>query len=168
MVRSNAFGGCWEQNQASAKDKRLSSILFTLCDLHQPLHAGDNQDRGGNDVQLEFLGQTINPYNHKPWNLHAVWDSGILEAHDRDGRHYAQRLNAWLGSHPEEEKAFQDGSVLDWAMESHNIAKERVYVIPEDRKLGEGYYQQYARGGSAVGEGRVRLAKLLNEALRKK
>ena len=59
--------------------------------------------------------------------------------------------------------------MLDWAMESHNIAKEHVYVIPEDRKLGEGYYQanlpvvdqQLAKAG-------VRLAKLLNEALRKK
>ena len=28
---------------------------------------------------VEFMGETINPYNHKPWNLHAVWDSGILE-----------------------------------------------------------------------------------------
>lgn len=153
----------------SKRQKALKYLIHFIGDLHQPLHAGDNQDRGGNDVQLEFLGQTINPYNHKPWNLHAVWDSGILEAHDRDARHYAQRLNAWLGSHPEEEKAFQDGSVLDWAMESHNIAKERVYVIPEDRKLGEGYYQanlpvvdqQLAKAG-------VRLAKLLNEALRKK
>jgi hypothetical protein len=120
----------------------------------------------GTNVQVEFLGQTINPFNHKPWNLHAGWDSGILEEHDRDAHHYVERLNVWLDSQPE--GAFQDGSVVDWAMESHNIAKT-AYVLPDDRKLGEDYYranvpivdQQLAKAG-------VRLAKLLNDALGRK
>jgi hypothetical protein len=149
------------------RQKALKYLIHFVGDLHQPLHAGDNHDRGGNDVQVEFLGQTINPYRHQPWNLHAVWDSGILESHDRDAHHYAERLNAWLKTQPE--GALQDGSVVDWAMESHRIAKEYVYVIPENRKLGEDYYranvpvvdQQLAKAG-------VRLAKLLNEALGKK
>ena len=79
----------------------------------------------------------------------------------------AERLNAWLNSQPE--GAFQDGSVVDWAMESHHIAKDHVYLLPDDRKLGEEYYranvpvvdQQLAKAG-------VRLAKLLNDALGKK
>ena len=149
------------------RQKALKYLIHFVGDLHQPLHAGDNHDRGGNDVQVEFLGQTINPYNHKPWNLHAVWDSGILEAHDRDARHYAQRLNAWLDSQPERD--FEAGSVVDWAMESQDIAKERVYTLPDDRKLGGSYYQanvpvvdqQLAKAG-------VRLAKVLNDALGKK
>jgi hypothetical protein len=93
-----------------------------------------------------------------------VWDSGILEAHDRDAHQYAERLNSWLSKQPE--CAFQNGTVVDWAMESHRVAKENVYVLPENRKLGEDYYQanvpvvdqQLAKAG-------VRLAKLLNEAL---
>ncbi len=59
--------------------------------------------------------------------------------------------------------------MVDWAMESHDIARDHVFVLPEDLKLGEDYYrvnvpvldQQLAKGG-------VRLAKLLNEALGKK
>jgi nuclease S1 len=149
------------------RQKALKYLIHFVGDLHQPLHAGDNHDRGGNDVQVEFLGQTINPYNSKPWNLHAVWDSGILEEHDRDAHHYAERLNVWLKSQPE--GVFQDGSVADWAMESHQIAKEHVYMLPDNRKLGEGYYranapvvdQQLAKAG-------VRLAQLLNEAISKK
>lgn len=148
------------------RQKALKYLIHFVGDLHQPLHAGDNHDHGGNDVQVEFLGETINPYSRKPWNLHAVWDSGILEAHDRDAHHYAERLNIWLQSQPE--GAFQDGSVVDWAMESHQIAKEHVYALPEDRKLGEEYYranvpvvdQQLAKAG-------VRLAKLLNDGLLK-
>jgi hypothetical protein len=146
------------------RQKALKYLIHFIGDLHQPLHSGDNHDRGGNDVQVEFLGQTISPYNRKPWNLHAVWDSGILEAHDRDAQHYATRLILWLESQPE--GTFQNGSVIDWAMESHQIAKIHVYMLPEDRKLGEVYYranvpivdQQLARAG-------VRLAKVLNDAL---
>jgi hypothetical protein len=86
-----------------------------------------------------FLARRINPYNRKPWNLHAVWDSGLLEAHDRDSRHYADRLNIWLKTQPE--TAFMEGSVVDWAMESHQIAKDHVYVLSDDRKLGNDSYQ---------------------------
>jgi len=151
----------------SKRQKALKYLIHFVGDLHQPLHAGDNHDRGGNDVQVEFLGQAINPYNHKPWNLHAVWDSGILEAHDRDAHHYAKRLSALVDSQPE--GTFLDGSVADWAMESHQIAKEHVYMLPDNRRLGEDYLrinvsvidQQLAKAG-------VRLAKLLNDALAKK
>jgi hypothetical protein len=118
--------------------------------LDQPLHAGDNPiptiDRG---------------------TPHAVWDSGIVEEHDRDAHHYAERLNTWLETHPE--GTFQGGSVADWAMESHQIAKEHAYVLPEDRKLERDYYeanvpvvdQQLAKAGA-------RLAKILNDSLARK
>jgi hypothetical protein len=149
------------------RQKALKYLIHLVGDLHQPLHAGNNDDHGGNDVQVEFIDETIDPYSHKPWNLHAVWDSGILEVRDPDVHHYAERLNAWLNSQPEGH--LQDGSVVDWAMESHDIAKDHVYVLPLDLKLGEEYYranvpvvdQQLAKAG-------VRLAKLLNDVLGKK
>ena len=80
---------------------------------------------------------------------------------------HAERLNLWLNTQPE--GTFKNASVVDWAMESHDIARGQVYVLPDDRKLGEGYYranvsvvdQQLAKAG-------VRLAKLLNDALSKK
>jgi len=149
------------------RQKALKYLIHLVGDLHQPLHAANNNDRGGNDVQVEFIGETIDPYSQKPWNLHAVWDSGILEVRDRDPRRVVKRLNAWLNAQPK--GAFEDGSVADWAMESHDIARDHVYVLPEDRRLGEDYYrasvavvdQQLAKAG-------VRLAKILNEALGKK
>ena len=160
-VLANADG------DSQKRQKALKYLIHFVGDLHQPLHAGENNDRGGTDVPVEFLGETMDPYRHQPWNLHAVWDSGILEVRDRDAHHYAARLNAWLHSQPA--GAFQDGSVVDWAMESHDIARDHVYVLPDDRNLGEKYYranvpvvdQQLAKAG-------VRLAKLLNDALGKK
>src|SRR4029078_3798955 len=60
------------------RQKALKYLILFIGDLHQPLHAGDNHDRGGNNVQVEFMGETINPYNRKPWNLHAVSDKSML------------------------------------------------------------------------------------------
>jgi len=147
------------------RQKALKYLIHFVADLHQPLHAADNHDRGGNDLSVEFLESTINPYNSKSWNLHAVWDRGLLIESDPDPRRYAERLAAWLTQQPA--GAFQDGSVVDWAMESHRIAREHAYVLPPDHKLGEDYVrvngpvvdQQLAKAG-------VRLARLLNKSLK--
>lgn len=47
-------------------------ILFHLIgDLHQPLHVGYGEDKGGNDYQINFYGRGT--------NLHSFYDSGIIE-----------------------------------------------------------------------------------------
>ena len=40
-------------------------------DIHQPLHTGRFEDRGGNDIKLSFLGKST--------NFHIVWDVHIIE-----------------------------------------------------------------------------------------
>lgn len=49
----------------------LKIAMHLLGDLHQPLHVGYASDRGGNMVEVGFLGTTT--------NLHKVWDSEIIE-----------------------------------------------------------------------------------------
>jgi len=79
---------------------------------------------------------------------------------------YAEHLSVWLNSQSAD--VFQEGSVVEWAMESKEIARQHVYAFPADHKLGVDYYEanvevidrQLAKAG-------VRLAKLLNEALAK-
>jgi hypothetical protein len=44
--------------------------VHIIGDLHQPLHAGNGIERGGNDVKLKFF--------RKDSNLHRVWDSGLI------------------------------------------------------------------------------------------
>ena len=47
-------------------------ILFHLVgDLHQPLHVGYGDDRGGNNTQVNFIGNNT--------NLHKVWDDEIIQ-----------------------------------------------------------------------------------------
>jgi hypothetical protein len=64
--------------QAPAVDRReaLMFVMHFVGDLHQPLHAGRPQDRGGNDIPVAFFGDsgTVERRN----NLHSVWDSQML------------------------------------------------------------------------------------------
>ena len=52
---------------ASREQKALALeyILHIVGDVHQPLHAGNGDDRGGNDVKVRWFGDET--------NLHAVW-----------------------------------------------------------------------------------------------
>ena len=53
------------------KRMALRFVIHLVEDAHQPLHVGDNRDRGGNNVQVQF-------FRDDSTNLHQVWDSGLL------------------------------------------------------------------------------------------
>jgi transposase-like protein len=40
--------------------------------MHQPLHAADNEERGGNQIK-------IRPPDGRTMNLHAAWDTALVE-----------------------------------------------------------------------------------------
>ena len=146
------------------RQKALKYLVHFVGDLHQPLHAGQNHDRGGNDVTVEFLGQTLNPFTRKPWNLHQVWDNGLLEQYAPDVTHAVAQIDQYLASQNETDLA--GGSVIEWAMHSHDQAREHAYSFGADKRLDAEYVRQalpvietqLARAG-------VRLAHLLNRAL---
>lgn len=47
--------------------KALKYIVHLVADVHQPLHAGYADDKGGNTYQLQAFGRGT--------NLHALWDT---------------------------------------------------------------------------------------------
>jgi hypothetical protein len=56
--------------------KALKYLVHLVADIHQPLHAGYKDDRGGNTYSLRaFMRQS---------NLHSVWDSGLIAQIDLD------------------------------------------------------------------------------------
>jgi hypothetical protein len=135
----------------------LYNLVHFVGDLHQPLHSIDN-DRGGNDVKVEFLG--------KETNLHSVWDTGLIadmgatwEALARKlGRVSRSRKSAWSSGTPEE-----------WAMESHGLGRE-VYRFQRPASGLVLLDKRYERRGQAVvrrqlPKAGVRLAYLLNQSL---
>ena len=53
-------------NRGASKAERaeaLKWVVHLVEDIHMPLHAGDRGDRGGNDVQLTFLGRATKNCN---------------------------------------------------------------------------------------------------------
>lgn len=77
--RGNCVVAKIDQFSAELRDRnappkqRLEALKFLvhfIGDVHQPLHASDNGDRGGNNIHEEFKGRKT--------NLHAVWDTGLL------------------------------------------------------------------------------------------
>src|SRR5215475_3702736 len=60
-------------------EERLVALKFLLHfvgDMHQPLHASDNHDNGGNSVKV-----TVDGFDHKSRdNLHEFWDTQFVDA----------------------------------------------------------------------------------------
>ena len=137
----------------------LKYLVHFIGDVHQPLHASNNRDRGGNEVPVAFLGRQT--------NLHAVWDSGIIEpAVKGDERGYAMQLTRRITQ--AELSQWSQGDPISWANESHDVATSSVYgELQHAGALPDSYEaqalpivnEQLERAG-------VRLAKVLNDCLR--
>ncbi len=69
---------------AMEKENALKFIVHFVGDIHQPLHVGKPEDRGGNDVHITFNG--------KGSNLHALWDSLMIMKSPLDYMQYANWL----------------------------------------------------------------------------
>lgn len=143
-------------DRAQPRVKRVEALKFLIHlvgDLHQPLHYGRRSDRGGNDVSVRWFG--------KPTNLHAVWDSSIIQSWELSYRELADM--APLPSKPIQ-KQWEKDPVLTWAAESFAYRRE-LYRIGNG-KLG--YRYVYLHGPFVkrrIAQAGVRLAALLNEAL---
>jgi hypothetical protein len=60
-----------EKLSKKARKEDLMILIHLMGDLHQPLHVGYKEDRGGNDVRIRMNGRYT--------DLHHVWDTDIIE-----------------------------------------------------------------------------------------
>jgi hypothetical protein len=109
---------------ASLADKQLALrfVVHLVGDLHQPLHVGKCCDKGGNDVKVTFFG--------KPTNLHAVWDSALVD----DEQLSFTELAAKLVRHTSDEDviAWWDINPRDWISESAQY-RDTLYPTAADK-----------------------------------
>jgi hypothetical protein len=111
------------RGSTTAPDERLLALKYLLHfvgDVHQPLHATDNHDRGGNCVLLALGGP-------RSTNLHSYWDTTVVQALGDDPNSLAQTLVAQIT--PAQKAQWEKGDAKAWAMESYGIAKRSVYAI---------------------------------------
>lgn len=148
----------------------LKYLVHLVADVHQPLHAGHADDRGGNRYQLQAFGQGS--------NLHAVWDAGLLRAMEESTPALAARLVRQYLPPARSMASAPAGAVQSTptlpspllsaaqvAAQSCEVL-ERADFYPSDRKIGADYLHQF----QPVLESRlvlagVRLADLLNRLL---
>lgn len=145
---------------SGARAEALRFLIHLVADIHQPLHAVDNDDRGGNQVRITIRGDRT--------NLHQLWDSRVVAALGRDNAQVVRDIQRSVS--PPQRKAWQGGSPAAWATESHRIAREQVYPAMQGRRslrLPPSYLRdEMPVAGQQLAKAGVRLAWLLNTSLR--
>ena len=153
------------------RQKALGFLIHFISDAHMPLHVGDDNDAGGNAVQVRFFAPTARSNRGHVTNLHSLWDNLIEVKAAEDPLELGEELNQQIT--PAERQAWASGSLEKWVFESYEIAKMRIYpgigsnraavtVLPRD---------YYARMRPLVDvqleKARVRLARVLEEVFGK-
>ncbi|MBU2914642.1 MULTISPECIES: S1/P1 nuclease [Reichenbachiella] len=132
--------------------ENLKYLVHLVADIHQPLHVGNGEDKGGNDVKVTFMWEES--------NLHRVWDSGLIDYQQLSFTEYSK----WVNHISEQELEKTQSQGIDvWIEESMNL-RPVIYDIPENGKLSYEYnYKHIATINDRLLKAGVRLAGILNE-----
>ena len=132
----NHFRSVLQDPNASRADKQMALrfIVHLVGDLHQPLHVGKCCDKGGNDVKVTWFG--------KPTNLHAVWDSQLVDDEQLSFTELAAKLERHISD--QDVVAWWDVNPRDWISESAEI---RDTVYPGPAKPTKGRKSKKAKKG---------------------
>ncbi len=131
----------------------LKLLVHLVGDLHQPMHIGLKEDRGGNDFKVQWF--------YKDSNLHRVWDSDMIDGYGMSYSEFAKNADVLSKN---QVKVIQEGTVVDWVNEVH-VLTNKVYKSAEaDENLRYRYSYDYlniARKQLQIAG--IRLAEVLND-----
>jgi hypothetical protein len=135
----------------------LKFVVHFVGDVHQPLHAGNRDDKGGNEYQVQFDG--------KGTNLHSVWDSKLLYTSNLKWDAYADRLAAEGPVKLPKPMAPLDNPYAQWAEESCQVVAQPGFY-PDSHKIDDAYVAKNLPVAELrLREAGKRLADLLNKTL---
>ena len=143
-------------SDAVSKENALKFIVHFVGDIHQPLHVGRPEDRGGNDVRINFEGRNS--------NLHALWDSLMIMKSPMDHIAYA----AWLEHGksflpPYDLPAFAFSTVIAEGMNARVDIYNFSQTVDGNIRVTEAYYKRNIElMNRQLLNGGKRLAQLLN------
>jgi hypothetical protein len=158
-------GNAYEQTLkiiALLKEKNLSEeqgleylkmLVHLVGDLHQPLHVGRGDDKGGNEIEVYYFNQKT--------NLHSVWDTKMIEGQNLSFTELARHLN---------ERAdkltvgkLQSADPLEWLKEAQSF-RPMVYDLPDNKRLYYDYgYKYFHVVEDRLFAAGIRLAGILND-----
>jgi len=131
----------------------IKMLVHLIGDLHQPLHVGRGDDKGGNDFKIKYFGKSS--------NLHRIWDSELIDGQQLSYTEYSQHL---MRTTPQDRvKQYQGGTYLDWTNESKALRMAGIYPPEGVENLSYRYgYENYGRLEERLVQAGVRLAMVLN------
>jgi hypothetical protein len=144
---------------APRNEKRvaLRFVAHLVADIHQPLHAGFAEDRGGNSVDVRFNGRKE--------NLHSLWDTALVVLEEGTPAEIAARIQSTVSS--DDRQQWQQGTPAEWALESLAVVRAQVYRLPSSGEIDATYTEQ-ARAviRTRLAQAGARLAWILNGMFR--
>jgi hypothetical protein len=129
----------------------VKMIVHLVGDIHQPLHVGCCDDRGGNSVKVKWFRNET--------NLHSVWDSNMI---DDTKLSYTELAGALEEPTAEVLARWQKASVRDWATESMTYRKQ-VYAVGDGNLSFKYSYKNLDAVKLRLEQAGIRLAGVLNE-----
>jgi hypothetical protein len=154
-----------DRNQSlAARRDALKFLVHFVGDLHQPLHASNHADAGGNQFQVslrtDLAPQTYarSSYSNGVMgtNLHAIWDYYVLASARLTARQYVLKLQPRLPK----PLAGGGGAPLAWARESCDLI-DALKLYPRKHTMDHAYLTSMR----PLAERRIELAALRLAAL---
>jgi hypothetical protein len=145
------------KNKNLAADKKilyLRVLIHLVGDIHQPMHTGRFEDRGGNNIRVLWFRDTV--------NLHQVWDDKLINFQQLSYTEYAAAINY---ATKDELQVWQAEPLSVWLYQSYTVAEKLYAEIKTPYQNLDFRYnynnlqilnQQLLKGG-------VHLASLLNQ-----
>ncbi|MET2984229.1 S1/P1 nuclease [Aureibaculum conchae] len=144
-----------KDENSSKEDKvfYLKMLVHLVGDLHQPMHVGRAEDKGGNTIQVQWFGRGT--------NLHRVWDENMIEEW---GMSYLELAENAEDLSKEQIKVIKKGSVVDWVNGMHKLTKEVYGSVEIGENLRYQYnYDYFKTVRKQLQIGGIRLAKILED-----
>jgi len=144
------------KDPATSKEDKvfaLSFLIHMIGDMHQPLHAGRDEDQGGNKIQVMWFD--------KQTNLHRVWDEHLIEFQQLSYTEYTNALDTATAATV---KKIQGGTVADWIFESNQLSGKVYSLTHANDKLNYRYNFWFVNDlNNQLLKGGLRLAAVLNQ-----
>jgi len=107
------------------RDEALKWVVHLVGDIHQPLHAADNGDHGGNLVPVALEGV----HTRGSENLHRAWDNDLVQLvlHARNRQQPPPDIDALAAEASSLAQQVGQGSPESWSRESNNLARNVAY-----------------------------------------
>jgi S1/P1 Nuclease len=138
------------------KQLYLRLLIHIIGDVHQPLHLGKLEDRGGNAVKVKWFSDEA--------NLHQVWDEKLISYQELSYTEYTNHINHTT---LKQRTDWQKQTLSQWMFDTYQLT-EKVYAetVPESRLDYLYNFKFIAPLNDQLLKGGVHLAGVLNEVFK--